>query len=272
MPVPLILLPLLAQSAPSQTRVEDVVYLKSGGAAFTLDVLKPANPNRAAVVFMVSGAWISDHSMIKTYGGQMEKAFADAGFTVFSVVHGAQPRYKVGEIVEQVRTAARFVHTHAAEYGVETNRIGVTGISSGGHLALMVGGSPDHPVNAVAATAPPTDLANWGKPSLVFTDVPPLAQFVPALGLDPKSADFRSSLQKLSPVSLASPQYPPTLIVHGDNDTLVPLQQGQLMDQALAKAGVEHKLEVVKGGGHDEKTFVEGVAKALAWFKDKLAK
>lgn len=272
MPVPLILLPLIAHTAPSQTRVEDVVYLKSGGAAFTMDVIKPAKPNKAAVVFMVSGGWVSDHSMVKTFGAQIEKAFGDAGFTVFSVVHGAQPRYKVGEIIEQVRTAARFVRTHAADYGVEANRIGVTGVSSGGHLSLMIGGATDFPVDAVVAIAPPTDLANWGKPSLVFTDVPVLAQFVPALGLDPKAADFVSSLQKLSPVSLARPKFPPTLIVHGDNDTLVPLQQGQLMDQALAKAGVEHGLEVVKGGGHDEKTFVVGVAKALAWFKEKLAR
>ena len=272
MPVPLILLPLLAQSAPGQTRVEDVVYMKSGGAAFTMDVLKPAKPNKAAVVFMVSGGWISDHSMVKTFGAQIEKVFGDAGFTVFSVVHGAQPRYKVGEIVEQVRTAARFVRTHAAEYGVENNRIGVTGISSGGHLSLMVGGAPDLPVNAVAAIAPPTDLANWGKPSLVFTDVPALGQFVPALGLDPKAADFRSSLLKLSPITLSGPKYPPTLIVHGDNDTLVPLQQAQVMDQALANAGVDHKLDVVKGGGHDEKTFIAGVAKALEWFRAKLVK
>jgi acetyl esterase/lipase len=272
--LPIVLLPLLTTLASAQSRVEDVIYLKSGGAAFTLDVAKPAKPNKAAVIFMVSGGWISDHAMIKTFGSAVEKALTDEGFTVIEVVHGAQPRYKVGEIVEQVRTAVRFVHAHAAEYGFDTNKVGVTGISSGGHLSLMIAGSADSPVNAVAAIAPPTDLANWGKPTFVFTDSPMLAQFVPALGLDPKAGktDLPAFVTKLSPISLVTAKFPPTLIVHGDADKVVPLQQGQVMDQALTKAGVEHKLEVVPGGGHDMNTFVPGVNKAVQWFKDKLLK
>lgn len=268
------LLPVLAALASAQTRIRDVIYMKSGGAAFTLDVFEPAKPNKAAVIFMVSGGWISDHSMIDSFGADVEKAFTDGGFTVFEVVHGAQPRYKVADIVNQVRTAVRFVHAHAAEYGIDTNRVGVTGISSGGHLSLMIAGSPDSPVNAVAAIAPPTDLANWGKPDFVFTDDPQLAVFVPALGLDPKASrsDFEALLKRLSPITYVNAKYPPTLIVHGDSDKVVPLQQAQVMDQALARAGVEHKLEVIPGGGHDEKTFGPGVMKALQWFREKLLK
>ena len=158
-----LLLSLLASFSSAQTRAEDVIYMKNGGAAFTMDVLKPAKPNKAAVVYVVSGGWFSDHSMLKKYAPELEKVFVDAGFTVFEVVHGAQPRYTVAEIVEQVRTAVRFVHAHAADYGIDTNRVGITGISTGGHLSLMIAGSPDSPVNAVAAIAPPTDLADWAS-------------------------------------------------------------------------------------------------------------
>ena len=246
--------------------------MKSGGAAFTMDVFKPARPNKAAVVFMVSGGWMSDHSMLKSFGPGIEKVLADAGFTVFEVVHGAQPRYKVTEIVEQVRTAIRFVHAHAADYGIDTNRVGVSGISSGGHLSLMIAGSPDSPVNAVAAIAPPTDLADWGKPGFMLTDDPQMAVFVPALGFDPKApkSDIEALARQLSPITYVNPKYPPTLIVHGDDDKVVPLEQAQAMDQALTKAGVDHKLEVIHGGGHDDKTFGPGLMKALQWFKDKL--
>jgi len=179
-------LSLFATLAPAQTRTQDVIDMKSGGAAFTMDVLQPAKPNKAAVVFLVSGAWISDHSMIRSFGAGIEKAFADAGFTVFSVVHGAQPRFKVSEIVEQVEAAAGYAHAHAADFGVDPHRIGVFGISSGGHLALMVGGAAEASVSAVAAVAPPTDLADWGKPGFLLTEEPPMAMFVPALGFDPK--------------------------------------------------------------------------------------
>ncbi len=266
-----IFLPFLTSVAQGQTRTSDVIYMKSGGTAFTMDVLRPAKPNKAAVVFMVSGGWVSDHSMLNSFGPEIEKVFVNAGFTVFEVVHGAQPRYKVAEIVDQVRTAVRFVHGHATDYGIDTNRVGVTGISSGGHLALMIAGSPDSPVNAVAAIAPPTDLANWGKPGFVLTDDPVMAMFRPALGIDPTS-DKEAVAKKLSPISYVNAKYPPTLIVHGDSDKIVPLQQAQSMDRALVKAGVEHKLEVVTGGGHDQNTFGAGLLKALQWFKDKLLK
>lgn len=264
----------VVSGAQAQTRTQDVIYLKAGGAAFTMDVFKPAKPNKAAVVFMVSGGWVSDHSMLATMGRAIEQLFGDAGFTVFEVVHGAQPRYKVAEIVEQVRAAIRFVHAHASDYGIETNRVGVSGISSGAHLSLMIAGSADSPVNAVAAIAPGTDLVNWGKPGVLFSDDPQIVPFLPALGIDPKAPkdDLKAMLQKLSPINLVTAKYPATLIVHGDDDKLVPLQQSQTMDQALARAGVEHKLEVVPGGGHDDKTFGPGLMKALQWFKDKLLK
>jgi acetyl esterase/lipase len=272
--LPLVLLLFLATLASAQTRTQDVVYMKTGGMAFTMDVLTPAKPNKAAVVFVVSGGWISDHSMLKSYEPGIEKVFVDAGFTVFVVIHGAQPRFKVAEIVEQVQTAVRFVHAHAADYGIDTDRVGVTGISSGGHLALMIAGSPDSPVNAVAAISPPTDLANWGKPSFTLIDDPQMAVFIPVLGIDPKAPrnDIEALVHRLSPIASVNSKYPPTLIVHGDSDTIVPLQQAQTMDQALANARVEHKLEVIPGGGHDDKTFGPGLTKALQWFKDKLLK
>jgi acetyl esterase/lipase len=268
------LLSLLATLASAQTQTHDVIYMKAGGTAFTMDVLKPAKPNKAAVVFVVSGGWISDHAMLKSYGPDIEKVFVDGGFTVFEVVHGAQPRFKVAEIVDQVRTAIRFVHAHAADYGIDTNRVGVSGISTGGHLSLMIAASPDSPVNAVAAIAPPTDLANWGRPAFVFTDDPQLATFIPALGFDSRAPknDVEAMARQLSPIMYVNAKYPPTLIIHGDSDKVVPLQQAQTMDHALAEAGVDHKLEVIRGGGHDDKTFGPGLMSALRWFNAKLLK
>jgi acetyl esterase/lipase len=272
--LPIVLLSFLAPFASAQTKTQDVVYMKAGGTAFTMDVLTPVKQNRAAVVFVVSGGWVSDHVMLASYAPELEKSLVDGGFTVFEVVHGAQPRFKVAEIVEQVQTAVRFVRAHAADYGIDTNRVGVSGISTGGHLSLMIAGSPGSAVNAVAAIAAPTDLANWGKPAFVFTDDPQLAMFVPALGFDPKAPEsgLQALAKRLSPITYANAKYPPTLIVHGDSDKIVPLQQAQAMDHALATAGVEHKLEVVPGGGHDDKTFGPGLIKALRWFNAKLLK
>ena len=271
--VAIVLLACLASPVAAQAPLRDVIYLRAEGSAFTMDVLTPRTPNGAAVIFVVSGGWISDHSMLERHEPALQATFADSGFTVFEVVHGARPRYKVDEIVEQVRTAVRFVRAHAADYGIDADRIGVSGISTGGHLALMVAGSPDSPVQSVAAISPPADLANWGQPGVVFTDMPQLAMFIPALGLDASATrhDVVSQAQRLSPITLVSARFPATLIVHGDSDAVVPVQQARAMDQALGKAGVEHRLEVIAGGGHDDSTFGPGLAKAYAWFRARLA-
>lgn len=69
----LIVLSLVATLASAQTRTQDVIYSKSGGTAFKMDVQRPATPNRAAVIFIVSGGWVSDHSMIRSFGADTEK-------------------------------------------------------------------------------------------------------------------------------------------------------------------------------------------------------
>jgi dipeptidyl aminopeptidase/acylaminoacyl peptidase len=106
----------------------------------------------------------------------------------------------------------------------------------------------------------------------MLVDDPQMAMFNPPLGIDPQGprVDTEALLKRLSPITYVNPNYPPTLIVHGDDDKVVPLQQAQAMDRALAKAGVPHKLEVIPGGGHDDKTIGPGLMKALEWFKDNL--
>ena len=265
---------LAAATAVAQTRTRDVIYHRANGAAFTMDVFQPEKPNKAGVVVMVSGGWYSDHEMLKTFASGIEKALGDAGFTVFAVVHGAQPRYKVNEIVDQVRTAVKYIHSNAEKYGVDKDRIGITGISSGGHLSLMAGAAADTPLKAVAAIAPPTDLGNWGKSKDVFVDHPELAVFVPALGIDPKAPknEIEAKVKSISPITYFTAKYPATLIVHGEKDTLVPIQQAEVMDKALANAGVDHKLVRVAEGGHDGATYIPGVTEAIAWFRAKLLK
>ena len=60
------------------------------------------------------------------------------GYTVFAVVHGSMPRFNVPDIILDVQRAVRFIRHNAAEFGVDPNRLGVLGSSSGGHLALMI--------------------------------------------------------------------------------------------------------------------------------------
>src|SRR5205823_6668561 len=119
---------------PSSTRKEDVVYGRKNGMALTMDVFTPKDPNGAAVVVAVSGGWYSDHAMINpaSYAELLRR-----GYTVFAVCHGSQPRFTIPEAVADMNRAVRFIRTHAEDYKIDPDRIGITGGSAGGHLSLM---------------------------------------------------------------------------------------------------------------------------------------
>lgn len=276
----------LTISGFAQERIRDVIYMKSGGAAFTFDVFKPKSPNGGALMWLVSGGWFSTHEGISP---ALAKTFNDEGFTVVEVVHGSQPRYHIDEIVKQIRRAVRFVHANAATYGIDPNRIAISGGSAGGHLSLMIAttgdnGDPDakdpvdrasSKVKTVVAFFPPTDFLNWGKPDYIPLKDPAMAIFVPAFGINAMTATadrIKEVATADSPITYLTAAMPPTLLIHGDKDPLVPLQQSQEFDAKLAALGVEHKLVVIPGGVHGENTFVGGLPQVIAWLHKYLAK
>lgn len=276
---------ILACLGVAQERIRDVIYLKQAGCAFTYDVFKPAKANGATIIFVVSGGWFSTHENISP---DLAKPLNDKGFTVVEVVHGSQPKFTIPEIVKQLQRAIKTVRLNAASYGVDPNRIGITGGSAGGHLSLMLAGNPlagdptakepvdrvGSEVQSVVAFFPPTDFLNWGKADYVPLNDAMLAIFKPAFGLKPDaSKETVMQTAKIdSPITYVSPKFPPTLLLHGDKDPLVPIQQSQIMDEALAKAGVDHKFITVPGMGHDGAMIGVKLADVIEWFTRTLKK
>jgi acetyl esterase/lipase len=265
--------------AHGQERISDVIYEKTGGVALTMDVFKPEKANGEAVIFVISGGWVSSHDSINP---DVAKPFNARGITVFEVVHGSAPRYHVQEIVPMILRAVRFIRANAGVYGISPNKIGIFGGSAGGHLSLEMGayGVPGDPqakdpvdressaVQAIVAFFPPTDMLNFGEDGKFALNVPLLKIFWPAFGITSQTPETESMdlAKKLSPIYRVSSQFPPTLLIHGDKDALVPYQQSVIMDQALAKAGVDHKLIVAPGYGHDPKLIVDKLTDMLDWF------
>lgn len=274
-------LPAAQESAP--VRVEDVIYGRRPGVALTLDVFKPAKPSGIGVLWMVSGGWFSSHEGINP---AMLKGFLDRGQTVFAVVHGSQPKYTIPEIVQDVERATRYVRTHAREYAVDPNRLGISGGSAGGHLSLWQGargkeGDPSakdpvdrasSKVQAVACFFPPTDFLNYGESSKNgLTSV--LERFRPAFGLrsaDP--AELDRAAREASPLYHITKDMPPTLIIHGDKDLLVPIQQAELVMKRLEELGVPHRLVVREGKAHGWPNLAEDIPILAEWFDQHLGK
>lgn len=269
----------LLTAAWSQTHLEDVVYGHKMGMALTMDIVKPAKPNGAALVWMVSGGWVSDHKAINP---GLAAFGASRGYTVIQVCHGSQPKFTLAEILKDVTRAIRFVRANADKFGIDPSKIGVAGASAGGHLSLMLGshgdaGDPDakdpidrvsSEVNAVVAFFPPTDMLNWGKGATVAIDLPMLRPFWPAFGVTDKTPKEKimDMAKEFSPIYAFTPKMPPTLFIHGDKDPLVPLQQSQVASDKLTELKVPNKFVIHPGGQHGWPDMAPEMAQMLNWF------
>ena len=128
-------------SEPTFDRKEDVIYGRKFGTALTMDVFTPKKDSKGiGVIIVVSGGFVSSHDSISP---AFVTPLTNRGYTVFTVVHGSQPRYTIPEIIQDMNRAVRFIRYHAKEYGIDSDRIGVTGASAGGHLSLMLGTAGD---------------------------------------------------------------------------------------------------------------------------------
>jgi dipeptidyl aminopeptidase/acylaminoacyl peptidase len=250
---------------------EDVVYGHKAGLAMVFNVYEPRDPIGLGIIFINSGGWrspfwplVSDsdegggrlltrselEELNPRWGAFRPQQLLDHGYTVFDVRHGSSPRFTVPEIVSDLRRAVRFIRLHAPDFGVDPQRLGLWGGSAGGHLSLMLATASEirnehieDPVESasgqVAAAVtffPPTDLTRWATPERF--------ERYPAIQFD------RVHYLDYSPIQFASDDDPPILIIHGDQDDGVPIEEGRTMYEALIGAGAEAKFVVIEGAGH----------------------
>jgi acetyl esterase/lipase len=288
--------PVCAADNVAFTRTEDVIYGRKFGTALTMDVFAPREKtNGAALVWVVSGGWFSAHEGINP--GFVQE-FLNRGYTVFAVVHGSQPKYTIPEVVQDMNRAVRFIRSRAADYKIDPERIGIYGGSAGGHLSLMQGVAGDKGnaqardpvdqqssrVQAVACFFPPTDFFNYGKPGENALGRGILASFRAPFDFHKYDDATRAFVaitdedklqeigKQISPVYHVSADDPPTLIIHGDADKLVPIQQAELIIEKLKESKVPCELVVKKGADHGWPDLLKDLSIFADWFDKHLAK
>jgi acetyl esterase/lipase len=250
-------------SLASYHAIEDVIYGQKDGMGLSLDVLTPEkNAKGIGIVLVSSGSWKSGKSNLLADEERKRKdhwvqGLLKGGYTLFVVRHGSTPRYFVPEMIEDVRRAVRFVRANAKTYNVDPNQLGITSGSSGGHLSLMVAltaddGKPDAKdplervssrVQAVVAWFPPTDMINWGATNgykLIEATRPGFFQQV--FG---KVTDLETQLKAILPIYHLTKDDPPLLLIHGDADKTVPVQQSKILKAKYEELGLPKE-----GGGH----------------------
>jgi acetyl esterase/lipase len=215
--------------------VETVEVGSTGDRALRADLYRPPAPNGAGVLLVHGGAWIrGDRSQLRGYGILLGRV----GYTCLACEYRLAPGAQWPSQIDDVNVALRYFHAHAEELGVDPAKIAVSGNSAGGHLALMAAAQPVAPIAAVVAFYPPTDM-NAGLErggdalmSVLFTD------------------PSESQLAAASPVTYASADFPPAMLVTGNHDEIVSWHDSDDMYHRLRAAGAKAELHVFEGLPH----------------------
>jgi acetyl esterase/lipase len=247
---------------PGARMLPNIKYVTDGGERQNLDLYLPATgTNWPLIVWIHGGGWME---------GSKENPpglrFLIHGFALASVNYRlSQDAVFPAQLID-CKAAIRWLRAHAAENGIDPDHIAVWGASAGGHLVALLGTTGgvkefdqgenlgvSSRVQAVCDWFGPTDLAQLVKAS---TDIKSGdASSPPARLIGGPVLQNLEKAERANPIHYITKDDPPFLIMHGDKDPVVPLEQSQLLAAALQKAGVPATLRVVPGGEHGGPAF-----------------
>jgi acetyl esterase/lipase len=251
---------LVDRDSPLPENVEwrkDIEYGKVGDRSLKLDLYVPKERTGKLplLIFIHGGGWKGgDKADYRIY----TQVFAQKGYIVASVGYRLTGEAKFPACVNDVKCAVRYLRKNADELGIDADRIGVVGGSAGGHLAMMTGYSSDVPelegdggnagvsshVKAVVNIYGPYNLdddfvrTNEGANKLVESF------------LGKPVAEAGDLLDKASPAHYHDPKDPPTLILHGTIDDIVPVDQSDQLARKLTEFKTPYVYDRIPGWPH----------------------
>lgn len=195
------------------------------------------------------GGWVLGS---KELSAPLARQLAEQGYVAFAMNYRLAPFHPFPAAVDDVQASVAWARDHAFDFGLDPARIGAIGGSAGGHIAAMLAtlGKGTHDrgsrISAAVSWAGPMDLhpAEFGPDSQIYLDA-----FLDCIG---HPCD-ESTVVAASPISHVDPSDAPILLAQGEEDQLVPPDQGLRMADKLQAAGVDHELLLVPDAGHDER-------------------
>lgn len=275
-----------AAAAADEIKTETFTYKTVGDLEIKADVLRPDDDVVRPVLLWIHGGGLIVGNR-RGFSRRVREPLLDAGYVCVSIDYRLAPETKAPAILEDVEDACRWIRERGRElFGGDASRLAVAGGSAGGYLTLSTGFRVEpRPAVLISFWGYGEIASSWySRPSEFYRRTRPLVTKEQAYkyvsgppvtdgsvkgedrgafylycrqngiwpkmvaGFDPDTEN--EAFNPLCPLRNVTREYPPTLFIHGTNDTDVPYEQSALMAQALEKAGVEHKLITVPDAGH----------------------
>jgi len=232
----------------------DVEYGTGGERPLRMHLIspkeKPATP-LPVLVWVHGGGWSGGN---RDSGLGRSVPMAAQGYFCASIEYRLSGEATFPAQIEDCKCAIRYLRAHHEKYGIDPERIGVWGSSAGGHLVALLGTSAgvkelegtggwqdfSSEVQAVCDLCGPSDFLFWGE------DSHPAVRML----LGGTVAEKKDLARLASPVTHVQKKCPPFLIIHGDQDKVVPYQQGEALQKALKAEGVDVTYHLEPGMGH----------------------
>jgi dienelactone hydrolase len=268
-------------------REDDITYATRGDLVLKLDIARPATGEGPfpAIVYVIDDwahqdRFLDRKSLYYDIPDAAKRGYVAATFDrrLITITQKNTVTYQFPAELYDVKSAVRWLRSHAAQYKVDPGRIGAIGFSSGGYLALLLGltGPADglegegedlsisSRVQAVVNIGGPTDMVGFWNDGSMKTKVEDLLGGIPG--------EMQERYRQASPLSYVSTDDPPVLTVHGDQDVLVPLREAELLDAKMKEVGASHTLFVRHGAGHANYMRDTAARKAIFDFFDEWLK
>lgn len=198
------------------------------------------------LVYVHGGAWMHGD---KSEAGMFARLMTAQGYLVAAVNYRLYPDAQFPAMIQDVKCAVRFLRAHAAEYNLDPNRIGAVGVSAGGHLVSLLGTTDP---SAGWDVGEYLDQSSRVQAVIALAGVMDLARNFPNADIEAmKRVGFGEyNVVEASPISHVTPDDPPFLLIHGDRDELVPVEQSQLMYDRLLQENIPAQLVIVQNARH----------------------
>ena len=198
------------------------------------------------LVYVHGGAWMHGD---KSEAAMFARIMTAQGYLVVSVNYRLYPVATFPAMIQDVKCAIRSLRANAAQYNLDPNRVGAVGVSAGGHLVSLLGTTD---ASAGWDVGEYLDQSSRVQVVIAMAGVMDLSRSFPNADIEAmKRVGFGEyNVVEASPITHVSEDTPPFLLIHGDRDALVPVEQSQLMYERLLQANVPAQLVIVKNAGH----------------------